>query len=75
MGNDKGHYYMVIATLRNNHELDAFKNKYPQLVPSMKLLDYKGMMCVYVARSDDYNTLMDLRDELPKALRDVWIYN
>jgi len=75
VGNDKGHYYMVIATLRNNHELDAFKNKYPQLVPSMKLLDYKGMMCVYVARSDDYNTLMGLRDELPKALRDVWIYN
>lgn len=75
VGNDNGHYYMVIATLRNDHELEAFKNKYPQLVPSMKLLDYKGMMCVYVARSDDYNTLMGLRDELPKALRDVWIYN
>jgi hypothetical protein len=75
MGNTAGKYYMVIATLRNQQELDAFKNKYPDLVPSMKLLDYKGMMCVYVARSDDYSKLMGLRDELPKPLRDIWIYN
>ena len=75
VGNVTGKYYMVIATLRNQQELDAFKNKYPDLVPSMKLLDYKGMMCVYVARSDDYNELMGLRSELPKPLRDIWIYN
>lgn len=75
VGNDAGQYYMVIATLRNDQELAAFKNKYPQLVPSMKLLDYKGMTCVYVARSDDYNALMSLRDQLPEPLRDVWIYN
>ena len=75
VGNTSGKYYMVIATLRNQQELDAFKNKYPELVPSMKLLDYKGMMCVYVARSDDYGQLMSLRDELPEKLRDVWIYN
>ena len=74
-GNASGKYYMVIATLRNQQELDAFKHKYPELVPSMKLLDYKGMMCVYVARSDDYSQLMGLRDELPEQLRDVWIYN
>ena len=41
----------------------------------MKMLDYKGYTCVYVARSDDYGTLMDLRSELPDRLRDVWIYN
>lgn len=75
VGNDAGKYYMVIATLRNQQELDAFKNKYPDLVPSIKLLDYKGMMCVYVARSDDYSQLMGLRDELPEPLRDIWIYN
>ena len=74
-GNTSGKYYMVIATLRDQHELDAFKNKYPELVPHMKMLGYKGMTCVYVARSDDYGTLMGLRDELPQALRDVWIYN
>lgn len=75
VGNDAGKYYMVIATLRNQQELDAFKNKYSSLVPQMKILDYKGMMCVYVARSDDYSQLMSLRDELPEQLRDVWIYN
>ena len=48
---------------------------YAALVPYMKLLDYKGMMCVYVARSDDYSQLMGLRDELPEPLRDIWIYN
>ena len=75
VGNTSGKYYMVIATLRNQQELDAFKNKYPALVPHMKMLDYKGMTCVYVARSDDYSTLMDLRSELPEPLRDIWIYN
>lgn len=75
VGNTTGKYYMVIATLRNQHELDAFKNKYSALVPYMKMLDYKGMMCVYVARSDDYSQLMGLRGQLPEKLRDVWIYN
>jgi len=75
VGNESGKYYMVISTLRNQQELDAFKKKYASLVPYMKLLDYKGMMCVYVARSDDYSRLMSLRDELPEPLRDVWIYN
>ena len=75
VGNTAGKYYMVIATLRNQQELDAFKAKYAALVPYMKMLDYKGMMCVYVARSDDYNQLMGLRNELPKPLRDIWIYN
>ena len=75
VGNTTGKYYMVIATLRNQHELDAFKNKYASLVPYMKMLDYKGMMCVYVARSDDYSQLMSLRGQLPEKLRDVWIYN
>lgn len=75
VGNESGHYYMVIATVRTQHELEAFKKKSPQLVPSMKLLDYKGMKCVYVARSDDSSVLMGLRDELPEALRDIWIYN
>lgn len=75
VGNTAGKYYMVIATLRNQQELDAFKAKYASLVPHMKLLDYKGMACVYVARSDDYSTLMSLRSELPERLRDVWIYN
>ena len=27
VGNEAGHYYMVIATLRNQHELNAFKKK------------------------------------------------
>lgn len=75
VGNAAGKYYMVIATLRNQQELTAFKGKYSALVPYMKLLDYKGMMCVYVARSDDYGKLMGLRGELPERLRDVWIYN
>ena len=75
VGNESGHYYMVIATLRNQHELDAFKNANPSLVPYMKIMKYKAFMCVYVARSDDYKTLMSLRDELPEHLRDVWIYN
>ncbi len=75
VGNASGKYFMVIATLRNQQELDAFKVKYASLVPYMKMLDYKGYTCVYVARSDDYNTLMDLRGELPESLRDVWIYN
>ncbi len=75
VGNTAGKYYMVIATLRDQQELDAFKNKYSALVPYMKLIDYKGMMCVYVARSDDYNQLMGLRGELPEPLRDIWIYN
>ena len=66
---------MVIATLRNQQELDGFKAKYTSLVPHMKMLDYKGMTCVYVARSDNYEELMSLRDALPEALRDVWIYN
>ena len=75
VGNTAGKYYMVIATLRNQQELDSFKAKYADLVPYMKMLDYKGYTCVYVARSDDYGTLMDLRSELPDRLRDVWIYN
>ena len=75
VSNTAGKYYMVIATLRNQQELDAFKEGYPALVPYMKLLDYKGMMCVYVARSNDYGKLMSLRSELPERLRDVWIYN
>lgn len=75
VGNTAGKYYMVIATLRNQQELDAFKAKYSTLVPYMKMLDYKGMMCVYVVRSDDYNQLMGLRDDLPEPLRDIWIYN
>lgn len=75
VGSASGKYYMVISTLRNQQELDAFKAKYPELVPDMKILNYRGMMCVYVARSDDYGTLMGLRDKLPEALRDVWIYS
>jgi len=75
VGNESGKYYMVIATLRNQQELDAFKSANPALVPCMKVLKYKAFICVYVARSDDYNTLMGLRGELPEHLRDVWIYN
>lgn len=75
VGSAAGKYYMVVATLRNQQELNAFKSSYPDLVPHMKMLDYKGMMCVYVARSDDYGQLMGLRSELPERLRDVWIYN
>ena len=75
VGSSEGKFYMVISTLRNQQELDAFKAKYPELVPDMKILNYRGMMCVYVARSDDFNTLMSLRDKLPKELRDVWIYS
>ena len=75
VGNTSGKFYMVIATLRNQHELDAFKLKYASLVPYMKTLIYKGLTCVYVARSDDYGQLMSLRSELPERLRDVWIYN
>ena len=75
VGNTTGKYYMVIATLRNQQELDSFKAKYADLVPYMKMLDHKGYTCVYVARSDDYGTLMSLRSELPQRLRDVWIYN
>lgn len=75
VGNESGHYYMVIATLRDQKELDAFKAANPSLVPYMKIMKYKAFMCVYVARSDDYNLLMGLRDELPEHLRDVWIYS
>jgi nucleoid DNA-binding protein len=75
VGNTAGKYYMVIATLRNQQELDAFKSKYESLVPYMKMLNHKGYTCVYVARSDDYKALMGLRSELPERLRDVWIYN
>lgn len=75
VGNTTGKYYLVIATLRNQHELDAFKSKYPTLVPYMKLLNHRGYTCVYVARSDNYHTLMGLRSELPERLRDVWIHN
>ena len=75
VGNTTGKYRMVVATLRNQQELDAFKAAHADLVPHMKILDYKGMMCVYVASSDDYARLMSLRDELPERLRDVWIYN
>jgi len=75
VGNATGKYRMVIATLRNQQELDAFKTTHADLVPYMKVLDYKGLMCVYVASSDDYSLLMSLRDELPQGLRDVWIYN
>lgn len=75
VGNKSGRYFMVIATLRNQHELEAFKRANPSLVPYMEILNYKGFMCVYVARSDDYNTLMGLRSELPERLRDVWIYS
>ena len=75
VGNTSGKYRMVVATLRNQHELDAFKAAHADLVPHMKILDYKGMMCVYVASSDDYSRLMSLRNELPERLRDVWIYN
>lgn len=74
-GNATGKYYMVVATLRNQQEMEAFKRKNADLVPLMKVLDYKGMMCVYVARSDDYGKLMSLRGELPERLRDIWIYN
>ena len=74
-GNTAGKYYMVIATLRNQQELESFKAKYADLVPYMKMLDHKGFTCVYVARSDDYGKLMSLRSELPQRLRDVWIYN
>lgn len=74
-GNTVGKYYMVIATLRNQRELEAFKAAHQSLVPHMRMLDYKGLTCVYVARSDDYGKLMSLRNELPKGLRDVWIYN
>ena len=74
-GNSTGRYFMVIATLRNQQELDAFKTANQELTPHMKMLDYKGMTLVYVARSDDYSLLMSLRDELPEPLRDVWIYN
>lgn len=74
-GNTQGKYYMVIATLRDQQELEAFKAANPSLVPYMKMMEYKGMMCVYVARSDSYNKLMSLRDELPKGLRDVWLYH
>lgn len=75
VGNESGQYYMVIATLRNQKELDAFKSANQALVPHMKILKYKAFMCVYVARSDNYDTLMDLRNELPEHLRDIWIYN
>ena len=75
VGNTSGKYRMVVATLRNQHELDAFKTAHADLVPYMKILEYKGMMCVYVASSDDYGKLMSLRSELPERLRDVWIYN
>ena len=75
VGNTSGKYYMVIATLRNQHELDVFKKKYSDLVPYMKLLNYKGLTCVYIARSDDYNQLMSLRGKLPQRLRDIWIYS
>ena len=75
VGSIEGKFYMVISTLRNRQELDAFKAKYPELVPDMKILNYRGMMCVYVARSDDSGTLMSLRDKLPKELRNVWIYS
>jgi hypothetical protein len=75
VGNTTGKYRMVVATLRNQQELDAFKTSHSDLVPYMKMLDYKGMMCVYVARSDDYSQLMGLCSELPERLRDVWIYN
>ena len=75
VGNESGHYYMVIATLRNQQELDAFKSANPSLVPYMKMMKYKEFMCVYVARSDNYDTLMSLRDELPESLRDIWIYS
>lgn len=75
VGSTDGKFYMVISTLRNQHELDAFKNKYPELVPYMKILNHRGLMCVYIARSDDFDTLMGLRYKLPKELRDVWIYS
>ena len=75
VGNESGRYYMVIGTVRNQHELNHLKKTNPKLVPYMKTFKYKRFMCVYVARSDDYNTLMGLRSELPKHLRDVWIYN
>lgn len=75
VGNTSGKYYMVIATLRNQHELDAFKKKYSDLVPYMKMMSYKGLTCVYIARSDDYNQLMSLRSKLPERLRDIWIYS
>ena len=75
VGNTSGKYYMVIATLRNQHELDAFKKKYSDLVPYMKMMNYKGLTCVYIARSDDYNQLMSLRGKLPERLRDIWIYS
>lgn len=75
VGNTSGKYRMVVATLRNQQELDAFRAAHADLVPYMKMLDYKGMMCVYVASSDDYSLLMSLRDELPERLRDIWIYN
>ena len=75
IGNQSGKYYMVIATLRNQHEIDAFKKKYSDLVPYMKMLSHNGLTCVYIARSDDYNALMGLRNKLPERLRDIWIYS
>ena len=75
VGNQSGKYYMVIATLRNQHEIDAFKKKYSDLVPYMRMLSHNGLTHVYVARSDDYNTFMNLRCKLPERLRDIWIYS
>lgn len=75
IGNTAGKYFMVIGTLRNQQELDAFKSANPTLVPYMKILDYNGLMCVYVARGDDYSRLMSLRSELPEGLRNAWIYS
>jgi len=74
VGNDNGRYYMIIASLRNEQELQAFKKQNPNLVPYMKTLNYKGLTCVYVARSDSYSTLMELRNQLPEQYRDVWIH-
>ena len=75
VGNTSGQYRMVIATVRNKAELNAFKRSYPDLVPYMKTLKYKKFTCVYVASSDDFDTLLGLVDQLPEPLRNVWIYN
>jgi len=75
VGNTAGKYYLVIASLRNQQELQAFKAANPELVSSMRTLTYRGLTCVYVARSDSYSTLMGLRDQLPEHLRNVWIYS
>lgn len=74
VGNTSGQYRMVIATVRNQAEMHKFKRSYPELVPYMKTLKHNKFTCIYVASSDDFDTLMGLVDQLPEPLRHVWIY-